>query len=371
MRRNRRDERVETSPPALSGWRGSKRVPRPKLPRPSPFPRGGSGMPPGLGRGSSARRADGERSEPDKNSHLTRERPRAACRRIGGVKEKHHIYERSGRALAACAPIRDGPMRIVYHANYIVWFEIGRTEFCRAAGFPYREMEEQGVLILVTGVDCRYGRSASYDDEVTIRTRMGDVGSRGLSFFYEIVRGDDGTPLAEGSTRHAFRRRDGKADSHSGRDPCRLRDSSARLRDRPALRFPELVPSGRPRLLRAARPAASRGSTPGDPENAARSAFATPGGVSADTSPPSRATSLTRRDDTYEYSSLAIRKTVSTRAPGGDSSGPSETRIRNRTSPAGRARSCAPALCANATRSPENSRTSTRAPFPVTRRSRR
>jgi acyl-CoA thioester hydrolase len=95
-------------------------------------------------------------------------------------------------------------MGIVYHANYIVWFEIGRTEFCRAAGFPYRDMEEQGVLILVTGVDCRFRRAARYDDRVTIRTRMGESGSRGLSFFYEIVLADEGTRLAEGSTRHVF-----------------------------------------------------------------------------------------------------------------------------------------------------------------------
>jgi len=95
-------------------------------------------------------------------------------------------------------------MGIVYHANYIVWFEIGRTEFCRAAGFPYRAMEERGILILVTGVDCKFRRSAQYDDHVTIRTRMGDTGSRGLSFFYEIVMAADGTLLAEGSTRHLF-----------------------------------------------------------------------------------------------------------------------------------------------------------------------
>ncbi len=95
-------------------------------------------------------------------------------------------------------------MGIVYHANYIVWFEIGRTEFCRAAGFPYRQMEESGILILVTGVDCKYRRAARYDDRVTIRTRMGETGSRGLSFFYEIVMAGDGTLLAEGSTRHLF-----------------------------------------------------------------------------------------------------------------------------------------------------------------------
>ena len=129
---------------------------------------------------------------------------RRACRRIPVVKEKPHIFERSVEHSLRVRYSETDRMRIVYHANYIVWFEIGRTEFCRAAGFPYREMEEQGVLILVTGVDCRYRRSASYDDEVTIRTRMGDVGSRGLSFFYEIVRSDDGTLLAEGSTRHVF-----------------------------------------------------------------------------------------------------------------------------------------------------------------------
>jgi len=123
---------------------------------------------------------------------------------IAGVKEKPRIYERAVEHSVRVRYSETDKMGIVYHANYIVWFEIGRTEFCRAAGFPYSAMEEQGVLILVTGVDCRYRRSASYDDEVTIRTRMGDTGSRGLSFFYEIVRSDDGTLLAEGSTRHIF-----------------------------------------------------------------------------------------------------------------------------------------------------------------------
>jgi acyl-CoA thioester hydrolase len=120
------------------------------------------------------------------------------------VNEKHDVYERAVEHSVRVRYSETDKMGIVYHANYIVWFEIGRTEFCRAAGFPYSEMEREGILILVTGVDCRYRRSASYDDEVTIRTRMGDTGSRGLSFFYEIVRSDDGALLAEGSTRHIF-----------------------------------------------------------------------------------------------------------------------------------------------------------------------
>lgn len=94
-------------------------------------------------------------------------------------------------------------MGIVYHANYIVWFEIGRTEFCREAGLPYSVMEDQGVFILVTGLDCTYRRPARYDDEVRIRTRMGELGSRGITFFYEIEN-SSGELLAEGSTRHLF-----------------------------------------------------------------------------------------------------------------------------------------------------------------------
>ena len=120
------------------------------------------------------------------------------------MKDNAKIYPRTVEHSVRVRYSETDRMGIVYHANYIVWFEIGRTEFCRAAGYPYTAMEEQGVLILVTGVDCRYRRAARYDDRVTIRTRMGDAGSRGLSFFYQIARTEDGTLLAEGSTRHVF-----------------------------------------------------------------------------------------------------------------------------------------------------------------------
>src|SRR5262245_64306190 len=73
-------------------------------------------------------------------------------------------------------------MGIVYHANYLVWFEIGRTEFCRVAGFPYRSMEDSGLWILVTDVECRYRKSAHYDDEILVRTTMPELGSRIVKF---------------------------------------------------------------------------------------------------------------------------------------------------------------------------------------------
>ena len=94
-------------------------------------------------------------------------------------------------------------MGIVYHANYIVWFEIGRTDYCRAAGVPYRAMEDAGLLILVTAVECRYRHSARYDDAVRVRSRMTELASRGVAFGYEIADEQDRI-LAEGTTRHVF-----------------------------------------------------------------------------------------------------------------------------------------------------------------------
>jgi acyl-CoA thioester hydrolase len=94
-------------------------------------------------------------------------------------------------------------MGIVYHAHYIVWFEIGRTDYCRAAGMPYRAMEDSGLFILVTGVDCKYRRPARYDDALGVRTRVTDLHSRGLGFGYEIMDEKERL-LAEGSTRHVF-----------------------------------------------------------------------------------------------------------------------------------------------------------------------
>ena len=100
-------------------------------------------------------------------------------------------------------------MGIVYHSHYIVWFEIGRTDYCRAAGMPYRAMEESGLFILVTGLECRYRRPARYDDALRVRSRLTELASRGLSFGYEIVDAEDRL-LAEGTTRHVFADINGK-----------------------------------------------------------------------------------------------------------------------------------------------------------------
>ncbi|MEP6993609.1 MAG: thioesterase family protein [Acidobacteriota bacterium] len=94
-------------------------------------------------------------------------------------------------------------MGIVYHAHYLVWFEIGRTEWCRAAGLPYAGMEKSGLFIPVTRVDCAFRRRSSYDDPIQVFTRMAELASRGCTFAYEI-RNPEGELLADGATRHVF-----------------------------------------------------------------------------------------------------------------------------------------------------------------------
>jgi acyl-CoA thioester hydrolase len=68
-------------------------------------------------------------------------------------------------------------MGIAHHSNYIVWFEIGRTDLCRATGFPYADIERRGFILVVTEVSCRYLTPFRYDDEVVIRTSVAGAAS--------------------------------------------------------------------------------------------------------------------------------------------------------------------------------------------------
>jgi acyl-CoA thioester hydrolase len=102
-------------------------------------------------------------------------------------------------------------MGIVHHANYLTWFEVGRSELCRSRGFSYKEMEEdQASLLVVAETYCRYKSPALYDDLVTVRTRVGEVRSRSLRFYYEVYRASDDMLLAEGETMHVVTDRDKK-----------------------------------------------------------------------------------------------------------------------------------------------------------------
>ena len=94
-------------------------------------------------------------------------------------------------------------MGVVYHSNYIIWFEVGRVEMLRQLGFSYREMEKQDdTHIVVVDVRCRYKMPARYDDLICVRTSLLNVRESLLRFGYEIFRDDDQSLLAEGETVH-------------------------------------------------------------------------------------------------------------------------------------------------------------------------
>ena len=94
-------------------------------------------------------------------------------------------------------------MGVVYYANYLRWFELGRTEWLREIGFPYTSVEQMGLRFPVTQVSCQYRRPARYDDEVIIETVLFSLGRASLVFRYKVYRGGAQDLLAEGETTHA------------------------------------------------------------------------------------------------------------------------------------------------------------------------
>jgi acyl-CoA thioester hydrolase len=108
-------------------------------------------------------------------------------------------------------------MGVVYHSHYLVWMEMGRVELCRELGVRYRDLEEQdGILLAVAAVNCRYISPARYDDEIVVRTTVARSTTRLLEFGYEIRDAESDRLLATGSTTHVF----------CGKDlrPCKLPD---------------------------------------------------------------------------------------------------------------------------------------------------
>jgi acyl-CoA thioester hydrolase len=94
-------------------------------------------------------------------------------------------------------------MGVAYHAHYLVWCEVGRTDFIRRLGTAYAELERQGILLAVAEVDVRYAVAARYDETIRVYTRVVRVQSRAVTFQYELVRVDAGveTPIADAQTR--------------------------------------------------------------------------------------------------------------------------------------------------------------------------
>ena len=94
-------------------------------------------------------------------------------------------------------------MGIVHHSNYIKFFEAARTEWLRAAGLTYAEMERRGVMMPIVDVQIKYRQPAYYDEMLSITTSVRELPMARMTFYYEI-RGEDGRDVASGSTTLGF-----------------------------------------------------------------------------------------------------------------------------------------------------------------------
>lgn len=91
-------------------------------------------------------------------------------------------------------------MGVVYHAHYLVYFELGRTEWMRAQGMPYASIEDRGLRLAVIDASVRYMRPAMYDQQISVATTVSAVAGASVMFNYEL-RDESGATLATGSTR--------------------------------------------------------------------------------------------------------------------------------------------------------------------------
>ena len=102
-------------------------------------------------------------------------------------------------------------MGMVYYSNYLVWFEVGRAEYCRQHGLVYRDLEHQAQIYLaVAEVQCRYHAPARYDDVLIIRTRVESFRKRLIIFQYEIVKRESEAVIADGKTVHVVLDKNGR-----------------------------------------------------------------------------------------------------------------------------------------------------------------
>lgn len=102
-------------------------------------------------------------------------------------------------------------MGVVYHTNYLVWCEIGRTELIRSlTGVSYAKLEEEGVLLAVAELSIRYHGAARYDNMIRVRTSLSDARSRSVTFEYVITNAETGDRLATAKTVLISLGRDGR-----------------------------------------------------------------------------------------------------------------------------------------------------------------
>jgi len=101
-------------------------------------------------------------------------------------------------------------MGYAYNANYLRWFEMGRTEMFRASGLTYKKIEEKGIFLPVSEVFCKFITPVHYDDLLTIETSLDSSLKAGMKFDYKIFVGHTKKPVAKGYTKHPYVNLNGK-----------------------------------------------------------------------------------------------------------------------------------------------------------------
>lgn len=95
-------------------------------------------------------------------------------------------------------------MGIIHHSNYAVWFEAGRTDFLKKAGISNKEIKEQGVLLPLYEMNCKFKSPARYEDEIIVKTKLEHIGKVRIVFSYQVLNAKDGSVLTTGETKHAW-----------------------------------------------------------------------------------------------------------------------------------------------------------------------
>ena len=101
-------------------------------------------------------------------------------------------------------------MGVVHHSNYFRWFEMARVEYLRQVGILLTDMMAEDIVFPITNVDCKYSASAKFDDYILIEAVLANVSKVKMVFTYRVLREQDGTLLATGSTQNAFTNKQGK-----------------------------------------------------------------------------------------------------------------------------------------------------------------
>ena len=101
-------------------------------------------------------------------------------------------------------------MQVVYHANYLIWCEMGRTDLIRKLGSSYADIEKSGIALAVVDASLRYHAAAKYEDTIRVRTVLSEARSRSVTFDYTIENADTGARLVTARTTLASINRDGK-----------------------------------------------------------------------------------------------------------------------------------------------------------------